>query len=181
MAIPPKNMQADMAAMDMEMENIGQEKEKGALDFFATGAPKGNFTARSMNGLVDAYNKALVAMGQVGDYPKFSADVTEFPADFVRGIAMLADAAQQAGVPANIDLGVVGTDRDVLILAGIIEKLSKDKTFIKKMQSPETMGSEFGEDMKEEKGKGMGPKPDKGLQYQGGAENGLDALFMGRA
>lgn len=175
MAMKPMNMQADMNAMDSEMEDIGMQKEAAANDYFAVGAPKGKFTARAMNGLVDAYNKALVAMGQVGDYPKFTADVTVFPADFVRGLSMLADAAQQAGVQANIELGNVTEDRDVLLLAGAVEKLAKDKTFIKKMQSPETMGSEMGEDMKEGKGK------DKGLNYQGGQENNLDALFMGRA
>jgi hypothetical protein len=163
----PTNEQADMAAMDMEMDNIGMEKEAAADDFFSVGAPKGTFTMRAMNGLVDAYNKALVAMGQKGDYPKFTADVTVFPANFVRGLAMLADAAEQAGVQADIDLSAVTEDRDVMVLAGLVERLSKDKAFAGKMKGPAA--------------KGEPPPLDKGYNKQGGEENNLDALFMGRA
>lgn len=118
---------ADMAAMAGEMQAAGDEMQS-MLD--AELPPiRGMFSETAMNALVDATNAALEASGFEGDYPEFTSDVTEFPAEFVRVLAMLADAAEEAGAAVDLSMGGIEDDRDVAMLASQVKQLASDDRF----------------------------------------------------
>lgn len=104
--------------------------------------PKGKFTASALNGLVNAFNAAMTAGGMQGSYPKFSSDVTVFPVDFVRGLAMLSDAAAESGSGIEISLAGVAADRDVALLASKVQALAKSPEFKAMMTEGEGEGTE---------------------------------------
>jgi hypothetical protein len=118
---------ADMAAMAGEMQAAGDEMQS-MLD--AELPPiRGMFSETSMNALVDATNAALEASGFEGDYPEFTSDVTEFPSEFIRVLAMLADAAEEAGAAVDLSMGGIEDDRDVAMLASQVKQLASDERF----------------------------------------------------
>jgi hypothetical protein len=118
---------SDMAAMAGEMQAAGDEMQ-AMLD--AELPPiRGMFSETAMNALVDATNAALEASGFEGDYPEFTSDVTEFPAEFVRVLAMLADAAEEAGAAVDLSMGGIEDDRDVAMLASQVKQLASDDRF----------------------------------------------------
>lgn len=91
--------------------------------------PKGKFTASALNGLVRAFNAAMSAADMEGDYPNFTSDQTAFPVEFVRGIAMLSDAAAESGSGVEVNLSGVVSDRDVALLASKVQALADDESF----------------------------------------------------
>jgi len=81
----------------------------------------------------------MKAGGMEGDYPTFSGDQTAFPVEFVRGLAMLSDAAAESGSNIEITLSNVTNDRDVALLASKVDALANSPEFAK------LMGGEGGE------------------------------------
>lgn len=124
----------DPMKMTEEASNIGRQKEGVMLDAFDKGAPTGKFSKAALNGAVDAFNALLEAMGQPGDYPTFSGDQTKLPPDFVRGLAMATDAAQQVGEDLP-PVGEVTDDAGLARLAGTMKALAKDPQFREMMAS----------------------------------------------
>jgi len=94
----------------------------------------GMFSQTVMNSLVGAVNAAMTAAGMSGDYPEFEDDVSEFPDEFMRLIAMLADAAAVVG--KDLVLEGIEDDRDVANLAGQIQALADDPGFAEAMTAP---------------------------------------------
>lgn len=126
----------DMAAVAGDMAMAGNEMQSMVDESLPS--VRGMFSQTAMNALVDAVNQALEAAGFEGDYPEFSSDVTEFPADFMRVLAMLADAAGESG--AGVDLAVEGLedDRDVAMLASQVANLAANAGFRSMMtEAPE--------------------------------------------
>jgi hypothetical protein len=77
------------------MEDYGESADmlqESADDMLPT--VKGRFSKSALNGLVKSFNKSLEVAGFPGDYPMFDGDQTTLPVDFVRGLAMMADAAE---------------------------------------------------------------------------------------
>jgi hypothetical protein len=132
-------MKDDMS-MQIEDEYAGKAGEMQDETDAMLELPKGKFSASALNGLVKAFNEALTAGGMEGNYPTFSGDQTVFPVDFVRGLAMLSDAAAESGSGIEINLsGVVG-DRDVALLASKVKALAQSEDFKSMMSDNEEGG-----------------------------------------
>lgn len=101
---------------------------------FTEEAPKGKFSKPVMNELVTAFRDVQRLMGFDGEdlYPMFSEQtVTEFPPEFVRGLAMLAKAAEDYGKPGMIDLSGIMDNAGVATLAAKVRALADDPEFAK--------------------------------------------------
>lgn len=91
--------------------------------------PKGNFSQTALNAVVDAFNDALEAMGFEGDYPEFTDDQNSLPIEFVRGLAMMSDAAAESESGVDIDLAGVRSDNDLALLASKLKQLADSPKF----------------------------------------------------
>ena len=129
-----------MEDKEIEIAILGPANEAEGMmdDMFAQSAPKGRFSKTVMNALVRAYRDAQKAMDFPEEemYPEFGEDITEFPAEFVRGLAMLASAAEDYGQPDVITLDGITKDEDVARLAATIEALLADADFLAFLDSP---------------------------------------------
>jgi hypothetical protein len=126
-----------------KLRRMGEQMEYEMDEMAEMDAPRGDFSERAMNALVDAHNMVLEVMGapKADRYPRFEGDVDEFPGRFVRELAMVKDAADEVGATLDMDLSMLEADRDVLLLAGKLEALAKDEQF------REAMAREVEEDM----------------------------------
>lgn len=167
----------DMESSDVSKEVEGDVGELEAMDEekFKAIAPKGLFTVRGLNGLVNATNKLLPLFGQTGDYPTFKQDVKELPTDFVRVLSMFIAAIDDAiaeeiiGPEMAIDMASITDDTALTTIAGKLQMLSKIKEFKKWLQEApkgETKGTEKAEDV--------------GAGEEGVAEMDADSLMMSR-
>ena len=118
---------AGLEAMAGELTMAGQEMQSMVDE--ALPSVRGMFSQTAMNALVDATNQALEAAGFEGDYPEFTSDVTEFPAEFIRVLAMLADAAAESGAGVNLAMEGLQDDRDVAMLASQVANLAANQQF----------------------------------------------------
>jgi len=161
--------------IEIEIEQAEMDEEGD----FAEMAPKGRFSAKALNNLVKATNRLLPMFDQTPDYPMFEGDVTEFPTDFVRVLAMFQGAADDAigqGIVDDefgFDFDDITGDGNVQVLAGKINKLAADKGFKRYLQ---TMPSE------EPEGEEMAMADDQTEDMEQGPmeEEDMDALFMER-
>jgi len=95
---------------------------------YAAASPKGRFTPKGLNVLVDASNKLAPLFGIDDKYPKFTGieGLTTLPAEFVRLLSMfgkaIGDAVEADVLPedAAIDLMTVVDDSSLQSLAGRI-------------------------------------------------------------
>lgn len=93
---------------------------------YAAASPKGRFTPKGLNVLVDASNKLAPLFGIDDKYPKFTGiePLTTLPAEFVRLLSMFAkaigDAVEADILPpdATVDLMTVTDDNGLQSLAG---------------------------------------------------------------
>ena len=146
----------------LEEEAAGLSMEEDAM--FAEMAPKGRFSKGALNSLVKAHNKVSGMFG-METYPSFTEDITIFPTQFVRELAMIMAAVEDAismevlEPDMMLDLTGVKTDRDVAALAGRLEMIAKSKDFKKFLkeapeeemasEAPEAMASEAPGEMSE--------------------------------
>lgn len=142
-----------MPQITIETFTAPAKEYEGEMDAaFTEEAPKGRFSKAVMNELVAAYREAQGLMGfpEAEMYPMFEeAVVTEFPPEFVRGLAMLAKAAEDYGQPGMIDLSAIKDDAAVATLAAKVKKLAQDPEFKAFLESPpegESKGSEYAEE-----------------------------------
>jgi hypothetical protein len=118
-----------------ELNELEMEDE----DMYSQMAPRGTFTSRGLDPLVKNTNKLLPLFGQDPSYPKVT-DTDVLPTDFVRVLAMFAQAVDDAieeGVlnpEMKIDLDGVRDDVGLMSLSGKIEMLAKDKDFKRFLQ-----------------------------------------------
>lgn len=137
---------------------------------FKENAPKGKFSKPVMNALVTAYRDVQRLMGFTGEdlYPLFSEQVvTEFPAEFVRGLAMLAKAAEDYGT-VGIDLSNIKDNAGVALLTSKVRALADDAEFAKFLRSSP------GETETETETEGPESESE-------GSANAMDAMFASRA
>lgn len=123
----------------MMMESEYSDKAAGLQDSVDAMliVPRGRFGKAALNALVDAFNKALTSGGFEGDYPKFDGDQTSLPIDFVRGLAMMSDAAAESGANVEISLEGVESDRDLASLAAKLSALADSEEFKSMMSEDE--------------------------------------------
>ena len=159
--------------MNEEMNKDIQSAEQEDESMFGEMAPKGRFTAKALNNLVKATNRLLPLFNQTPDYPTFEGDVTEFPTDFVRVLAMFEGAVSGAieedliDDEMDFDMGDITADENVNVLAGKLNRLVNDRSFKKYLKGMS--------DDKEEATEGDEPDADEGMD-----DKDMDALFMER-
>jgi len=135
--------------LDAELNSAQQEEEVA----FAQMAPEGRFSAKALNNLVKATNRLLPKFGQTPDYPSFEGDITRFPTDFVRVLAMFQGATDEAverGIvdeEFSFDFENISSDSNLMILAGKINKLASDKQYDRFLKSQPVDEPEDGEEM----------------------------------
>ena len=165
------NEEMNKPSMEMEIEIQGAEQEDESM--FGEMAPKGRFTAKALNNLVKATNRLLPLFDQTPDYPSFESDITEFPTDFVRVLAMFEGAVSGAieediiDEEMDFDMGDITGDENVNMLAGKINRLVNDRSFKKYLKG---MSDDEGEATE-----GDEPDADEGMD-----DKDMDALFMER-
>lgn len=154
-----------------EARALGEEEDRLNNDLFQTGAPTGKFSAGALNSLVGAFNEVLVTMGIPEPYPEFTSGTRALPGEFVKGLAMIADATTSVGMKSPVDLEDVKDDTDLELLAGKLMNLAADEDFAVKMTEPPG-----GPDpLLEDEGPADGPSPPSAAPA--GDE---EALFMQR-
>ena len=140
-------------------------------------SPEGDFKMNSMNALVKATNKLLPAFGQAPDYPTFDADVSKFPTEFTRILAMFSaaskDAVEEEAIPSDlaVSLDDITDDRSVMITAGKIDAMSRSKDFKRFLKDPMPQQEEEEEDVSGAEMAMAGEEMD---------DAAMDELFMGR-
>ena len=155
-----------MLAEDLNAAENADEMEMEAL------SPEGSFSTKSLNALVKATNKLLPAFGQEPTYPTFEEDISKFPTDFTRILAMFAEASADAAEADAIDgemvvdLGKITDDRSIMMEAGRIDALSRNKDFKRFLKEPSPQ-----EEMEEEEAPATAEDMD---------DAAMDALFMER-
>jgi hypothetical protein len=157
--------------LDAEIGAAEQDEEMA----FAEMAPRGRFSAKALNNLVKATNRLLPKFGQTPDYPSFEGDITEFPTDFVRVLAMFQGATDDAVEQGIVDdefafeFEDISSDGNLMILAGKINKLASDKQYDRYLKSQPTDEPGEGEEMVEDEITTEDMPPEE-----------VDALFMER-
>lgn len=135
----------------IEFTKPAKDYEEEMDSAFMEGAPKGKFTKPVINELVTAFRDVQRLMGFEGEdlYPMFEENVvTEFPPQFVRGLAMLAKAAEDYGQPGMIDLSGIRDNAGVANLAAKVRALADDPEFEKFLSEDATRpGEEGGDEM----------------------------------
>jgi hypothetical protein len=155
-----------------EAKAIGMEEDQSMSDLFKASAPTGRFSAGALNSLVGAFNEVLVTMGIPEPYPEFTSGTRALPGEFVKGLAMVADATTSVGMKSPVDLEDVKDDTDLEMLAGKLMNLASDEEFAEKM----TAMPDEGEDLVLEEG----PTPVDTPPPPAAASGDEDALFMQR-
>ena len=152
--------------------------EESEDELYSAQSPKGRFTAKGANSLVDATNRLLPMFGVSDKYDRFSGNMTELPTDFVRLLSMfkaaIDDAIAEGILPedASIDLTIVTDDAGLQGLAGRIGMAAKSGAF-KRFLGKKTM-MRGGEEMAEE---GEYSEKESPEEEEGMSE---DKLFMSR-
>lgn len=163
----PSQMMAQGEAEGMvDQLRMAEEEEMQAM------APTGDFSKSALNSLVRAHNK-VSSLFDMETYPDFSEGLEEFPARFVRELMMIAQAVSDA-IDADIldgemmiDLEGVSSDRDLALLAGRLESISKSK--------------EFRRFLKEATGEEEEPeKEEPSVPAEEASDEDIDALMMER-
>lgn len=150
---PDEKMELEkMRAEAMTRQGEVEEKED---EMYAAASPKGRFSGKALNSLVDATNRLLPLFGITDSYPKFGGEMqTTLPPAFVRLLTMFSKAIEDAiaeGIlpeDATVDLTVITDDAGLQGLAGRLGMAAKSpglKRFLKRKVSErgsEEMGKE---------------------------------------
>jgi hypothetical protein len=105
-------------------------------EMYSGASPKGKFSGKALNALVDATNRLLPLFGIKDSYDRFGpGPQTTLPPEFVRILTMFAkaiDDAVDAGVlpeGTEVDLGLITDDSGLQSLAGRVGLASKSSQF----------------------------------------------------
>jgi len=160
-----REMEIQIMGMDSDMDPsqmMAQGEAEGMVDQLRMAeeedmqsmAPTGDFSKSALNSLVRAHNK-VSSLFDMETYPDFSEGLEEFPARFVRELMMIAQAVSDA-IDADIldsemmiDLEGVSSDRDLALLAGRLESISKSKEFKRFLKEASEADDEPVEDKEE--------------------------------
>lgn len=130
------NQKADLESMRASVMQRQGDVEEQEDELYSAAAPKGKFTSKAANALVDATNKLLPLFGVSDMYDKFTEPaLTTLPPAFARLLTMFSkafDTAIEDGTlpeDVKIDLSVVTDDSGLLGLAGRIGMAAKSAPF----------------------------------------------------
>ena len=137
----------DLKTMGQEVQKCQGEVEDKEDMLYAQASPKGKFSDKSLNALVQSVNRLTPLFGIKDTYPAFEKGTqTELPAEFIRLLSMfkaaIADAIEEGILPedAMIDLSVITDDNGIQALAGRIGMAAKNGGF-KRFLNQKTMGA----------------------------------------
>jgi hypothetical protein len=126
----------DLKTMGKEVQQRQGEVEEKEDMLYEKASPKGKFSGKSLNALVQAVNRLTPLFGIKDTYPAFGGEsMTELPAEFVRLLSMfkaaISDAIEEGILPedAMIDLSVITDDNGIQALAGRIGMAAKSGGF----------------------------------------------------
>ena len=128
-------MKDEMSMMEESYANSADELQDQSDSMLPT--ISGRFSKQALNGLVASFNKALEAAGFPGDYPTFDGNQTTLPMEFVRGLMMMSDAAEETGSGVSLTLDGITDDRGLVLVAGKLDAMAKSEAFKKAMSEPE--------------------------------------------
>ena len=118
-------------------------------EVYRLASPKGRFTSKAANALVDATNRLLPAFGVTDLYDKFTTPtLTELPPEFTRLLTMFSkaidDGIEGGALPedAKIDLAIVRDDSGLQSLAGRLGMAAKSGAFKRFLKTKVKEGSE---------------------------------------
>ena len=174
---PDEKMELEkMRAQAMSRQGEVEESED---ELYGASSPKGKFTGKALNGLVDAVNRLLPLFGLEDAYERFGGEtITSLPPEFVRLLTMfskaMADAIDAGILPEDtmIDMKIVVDDNGLQALAGRLGMAAKSpgfKRFLLRKVS-EKGSSEMVEDAGEE---------EDAMSKEMGSED-MDKLMMER-
>lgn len=139
--------------MKQEREMMSQQLRQGQAQVeeaedsqYEMVAPKGNFSAKGLNALVDASNKLAPLFG-LDSYPRFTEDQVSLPPEFMRLLSMfmaaIEDAIEEGVLPEEAMLAFEGItdDRGLQQLAArllMASKVPTFKRFLSKKEKPES-------------------------------------------
>jgi hypothetical protein len=105
-------------------------------EMYSEASPKGRFSGKVLNALVDATNRILPLFGIKEAYDRFTEPaLTSLPPDFARLLTMFGKAFEDAveeGIltpDAKIDLSIVKDDQGLQGLAGRLNMAAKNSAF----------------------------------------------------
>jgi len=180
--MPMEKEEMSMEGIPSELQGAVGEVAQAEDESLSAMSPQGQFSKASLNSLVKAFNKLMPLFGKEA-YPEFDADQMEFPPEFVRLFLMVMEAVGDAieqeivGQDVAFELGAaIKDDRDLAMLTGKLDILSRSKDFKKFLKEPAR------EEMEVE-GPGL-TEETEGLEEQSPAsamsDKEIDALFASR-
>lgn len=158
---PDEKMDIDkMRAESMTRQGEVEESED---ELYGASSPKGKFTGKALNGLVDATNRLLPLFGLDDKYDRFgSGTITSLPPEFMRLLTMfstaMSDAIEAGILPEDtmIDMKIVVDDNGLQALAGRLGMAAKSAGFkrflLRKVSESAPEAEEEEEEMSEEMG-----------------------------
>lgn len=123
----------EMRASAMTRQGDIEDKED---EMYAGASPKGSFSGKSLNALVEATNRLLPLFGISEPYDKFGNEkLNALPPEFVRVLTMFSkaidDAVAEGILPedATIDMSIITDDNGLQTLAGRVGMAAKNSGF----------------------------------------------------
>jgi len=127
---------ANLASMRSEAMTRQGDVEESEDELYSASAPKGSFSGKAANALVEATNRLLPLFGIKDMYDRFTEPkMSTLPPEFMRLLTMFGkafdDAIEEGVLPedAKIDLTVITDDNGLQGLAGRIGMAAKSGTF----------------------------------------------------
>ena len=130
------NEKMELEKMRADAMSRQGEVEESEDELYAAGAPKGKFSGKALNSLVEAVNRLLPLFGLDDKYERFGGGMmSTMPPEFVRLLTMfskaMADAVEEGILPedATIELKIVVDDNGLQSLAGRLGMAAKSPGF----------------------------------------------------
>jgi hypothetical protein len=153
---------AELEKLRAEAMNRQGEIEESEDEMYSSASPKGKFSGKAANALVEATNRLLPLFGINDKYDRFgSGALSSLPPEFMRILTMfskaIGDAITEGILPedATVDLKVITDDSGLQGLAGRIGMAAKSpqfKRFLLRKTSESAPEAEEEEEMSEEMG-----------------------------
>lgn len=152
----------DLQRLRAEAMTRQGEVEESEDEMYGAASPKGKFSGKAANSLVEATNRLLPLFGISDTYDRFGGGaMTSLPPEFMRLLSMfskaISDAVEEGVLPedATVNLKVVTDDSGLQALAGRIGMAAKSPGF-KRFLLRKTSKGESPQEEEEDKSEEMG-------------------------
>ena len=129
--MPPTEPTEKLTPKEQELLDRATEADTVQAEAEAANVPEGKFSVVDLNSLVDSLNSVLEHFGRP-PYPQFTEDIDgPLPADFVKALVMVSDAANASGLERlSWDVFELETDGDLESVQARLDVLSENQPFI---------------------------------------------------